>query len=726
MVSSMYRQMLWFRHLPAIGFLMACGLLTGQVTRPGAPLPLHYPGLKDLAVYELQVSEQDRFRSKSLEGSMLKPARSGVLIDTDLDPETAGNWDTLPGGTRIWRLAIRVPGASSLNLVLDPYQVVPGVRIYLYDPGRETVLGAFSDLNNKAIGILATGHIPGEMVILELQVSRFEVSSGSLKIAQVGCDFGEIKDGQIIKDGYFGRSGSCNMDIACQDQEAYRIIKNAVVRIVFMGVERCTGTLLNNTRQDGRNYVLTAEHCINTEDAANKAVFYFQYESPQCGGPDGSNGKSVSGSTLRATGKDLDFSLLELLEPVPIEYHPYYAGWDISTDLPSSGYTIHHPQGDVKKFSMENHTLKRANFGNGYKSNSHWLVSHWESGTTEAGSSGAALFDVQSRVRGSLTGGQAKCDNSVNDYFQMFSYAWDDYATTGNQVAYWLDPMDINTARLDGFDPHADFWESGDTLSNIVTGEELILEAGGLTWGSWSGHNSLHINQFSEHFTHNQKGKVLGVILLVADNEVASPSAHLVMRIWSDAGLPGDIIYDKEVLLADLAPGTANFIEFDSIVTVTDSFYAGYELFYDSPQDTFSVLMAGNRPVNSLSTAYVYDGKWISLDGYTRGQIRTSFAIKPVAFDSIPGEEPPVDATSGFILYPNPASSYTWIEFRELSAHPVTVSVYNQMGEQVTEEQYCTYQAYIRLTTSDYRNGVYIVRVKQGARMMTAKLVVVR
>ncbi len=178
-----------------------------------------------------------------------------------------------------------------------------------------------------------------------------------ITIAGIGCDFAEKTDQKQLKDGWYGLSGTCNVDINCNQDKSVQLVKNAVVRIVFLGFERCTGTLLNNTHLDGRNYILTAGHCINTENVANTALFYFNYESPYCNGPDGSNAHSVSGATIRAGSDKMDFTLLELLDPVPVTFHPYYAGWDNTSTAPSSGYTIHHPEGDVKKISTETSPL---------------------------------------------------------------------------------------------------------------------------------------------------------------------------------------------------------------------------------------------------------------------------------------------------------------------------------------------------------------------------------
>jgi len=702
-------------------------VVNGQLTRPGNPLPVDYPGLKPVEIHEFQVTEQEKRNvAVTSRDSRLKPASSGILIETGIDPVYAGTWDTLKNNYRIWRCAFHVKGAHLMSLIFKPYQVKKGVRVFLYDPDQETVLGAFSELNNKSNLVFATGQIPGETIVVEVQVPPYVDSPGQIIISHVGCDFTGIDDHKTLKDGWFGQSGSCNIDINCVEDPAYQLVKNATVRIVFMGVERCSGTLLNNTLQDGRNYLLTAAHCIHTEDIANTAIFYFSYESPYCDGPDGNSVKSVSGATLRATSTNLDFSLLELLEPVPLLYHPYYAGWDNSVDPPASAYCIHHPQGDVKKISIENNPLRIANFGDVYDPYTHWLVGRWESGTTEAGSSGGGIFDSNNRLRGSLTGGEANCNNSVNDYFQMFTYEWNVNPSPSNQLAYWLDPLDMNEMQLNGFDPYAGFWSTGDTLSNIMPAEELVLDGSNLSWGSWSGHNSIPIRQFAEHYSSVNKNKVLGVILQVARNDVAQISSRLTVKIWQDQVLPGRVIYEKEIILADLVANRDNFIEFDSVVSIGGSFFAGYELYYDSPADTFSTFMAGNRQSGQENTAYVYDFQWQSLESYTSGLIQTSFGIMPVVFDSIPGTGPPFEFTSEIIVHPNPAVEFCWLEFKDIQDVPVSLSVFNIQGELIAKKEYGPYQRSIRLETAGFRKGIYIIRVLRGDRSDTVKMVVFR
>jgi hypothetical protein len=716
-----------------IGLLVFCintFIVHGQLSRPGHPYPLEYKGSPDLKVYDLAITEEQKTEALFIdEQSMLKPAKSGLLIDVFYTPESAGTWDTLSDGLKIWRAAFHAGGASMMNLVFSPYQLKKGVRVFLFDRKQENVLGAFTDLNNKSINMLATANIPGDVLVVEIQVPGYLASSGSIAISGVGCDFSSAGNTKSLKDGWFGISGDCNIDINCINDSLVQVLKKSVVRIVYSGGERCTGTLVNNTRQDGINYLLTAEHCINKEAVANGAVFYFDYESPWCDGPDGSTHKSLSGSTIRATGDKLDFTLLELLEPVPFTYQPYYAGWDYSGYPPASGFTIHHPQGDVKKISEEDYTLIVSSFvGYGYDSDSHWLVSHWEQGTTEDGSSGSAFFDQYGRIAGTLTGGLANCNSSVKDYFQMFSHSWKDYPSPENQLAYWLDPFDQQNGYLEGFDPYKHFRSTGDTLSNIGKGELLTTETGTLAWGSYSGHNSEHLTGFAERYSISSNKNMPGLLLHVAKNNIAGPIAsNITIKVWKGTTTPNEVLFEKTLSLAELAADALNFIEFDSVISVEGVFFAGYELEYNVPQDTFSTSMAENRLTEPFNTAYVYDGSnWQSLVNYTGGAVNSSFAVLPVVFDSIPQNLNIPKFTEDLIAYPNPASSQIWIEFREMSKLPIGVAIYNLQGQMVFEQSFGPYQRIIRLEQLNMSSGLYLIRVEDGNTVYNLKVVIIK
>ena len=60
------------------------------------------------------------------------------------------------------------------------------------------------------------------------------------------------------------------MDVICSDGLPWANEIKSVVRILTGGT-LCTGTLVNNTAQDGTPYVLTAEHC-NPQNMGNAVL----------------------------------------------------------------------------------------------------------------------------------------------------------------------------------------------------------------------------------------------------------------------------------------------------------------------------------------------------------------------------------------------------------------------------------------------------------------------
>lgn len=684
--------------------------------------------MSDLKRYEIMIPEnQEKDVEEQGLRSLLKPARQGTLIEVLFSTENAGAWDTLPDGLAVWRASFRVQGASSVNLVFSPYQVNKGVRIYVYDKYQKTVLGAFSDANNKSFSKLATAGVPGDEIVVEMQVPPYLKSTGSIGITGIGVDLNNGNQTESAYDKWYGESGYCNVDINCINDSIVQCVKNAVVRIIFEGSQRCTGTLVNNTREDGTNYVLTAEHCINREDIANEAVFCFDYESPYCSGPDGSAQKTLSGATIKATGSKLDFTLLELLEPVPFTYKPFYAGWDYTGRQPASGFTIHHPMGDVKKYSREEHPPTVSDFMNDYNSETHWLVSHWESGTTEKGSSGSPLFDNRGRVVGTLSGGMADCEDPEKDYFQMFSHCWDDYRDPNHQLACWLDPLYQDVGLLGGYDPYKDLWLTGDTLYNMKENEAITLENSGLSWGSYSGHNSDYITQFAERFEVSATKKIPGLILDIARNYLGSDSSELTIKMWSDADGPDRVFYEKSVYAADLNEKVPNFIQFDSVLSFTGIFYAGYELVYKLPMDSFATYMAANRTTQLKNTAFVYNETgWKSLADYTGGSVNSSFAIMPVVFDSLPSVSDDPRFDNPVIAYPVPAKSHLWIEFEDMPSMPVSVTVFNIQGQMLLEKEIKAFQRKILMYVDGFSSGLYLVRLKSGQMVHTLRVPIIK
>jgi lysyl endopeptidase len=367
--------------------------------------------------------------------------------------------DSLKSGL-LYRLSIESVGAKSINIIFKDYQVPLGAKLFLYSGDQMFVKGAFTSNNNKKSNKLPTEPIAGDLITIEYFEPYFSDFQGRLTIGKVSHDFVGI----VSEDGQFGTSGDCHVDINCPEGGNWQNEKQAVCRITINGQNLCSGALLNNTAEDGTPYFLTANHCISTQVDAENSVFVFNYESPTCGGIDGSVSQSISGADLRATREGSDFTLLELSKLPIATWNSYYAGWDRNDIQGAGGVGIHHPSGDVKKISTFNMVpidsdcidpILFPQQNNFYLIND-WLETQSGHGVTEGGSSGSPLFNNNGLVIGQLYGGcedqNENCDdpfNDVSNYGKIFS-SWDLGGAAENQLQNWLDPSNGNLTTLNG------------------------------------------------------------------------------------------------------------------------------------------------------------------------------------------------------------------------------------------------------------------------------------
>jgi hypothetical protein len=468
-----------------------CLLIVAAVL-PGTFLPVYaqmqFPGMPLGPTSHLKAAEvmyvlppvnqlEVEARMESTRNAHFKTFEFAKVRPVDISPETHGSWQ-IREGNRVWMAHLISPGAYSLGLVFNEYSLEPGVKVFVYDPDMRQVKGAFTSGNNKKSGILPVGHMDGQEVIVEMQVPGDLADYGKLHIESLSHGYIDLKARLGTDDcdpGVFGCSQDCMIDVNCQEGSGWQKEKRSVVRI-FTTRQYCTGVLVNNTSYDGTPYILTAEHCISSQGYADQTVFLFNYESPSCFGGDGDVGQSIAGGELLATGDSIDFSLIRLSLTPPAEYDPFYAGWDHRGDQNTASVTIHHPWGDVKKITRDDQPPSVPSKPSDvpytdlddYHYFSFWWIKNWEMGSTQGGSSGSPLFNGSGRLIGLLSGGVARCgdsigfdgerviyDNSFNydDYFTQMNYSWDYYEDDGASLASWLDPGNSGASFLNGYDP---------------------------------------------------------------------------------------------------------------------------------------------------------------------------------------------------------------------------------------------------------------------------------
>ena len=381
------------------------------------------------------------------------PWRFGHNNYTSLNLNNSGTWMTTANGSQIWQLLLTCEEALTVNLSFTNTKIPEGNELYVYNPDKSFILGSFNE-NHIYQGELGTELVPGNTVVVEYFIPLGN-EQGAININTVTHGYRTAAE---FTEKAFGSSGSCNMNVNCPDGDSWVNEKNSTVMLVSGSSGFCTGALINNTLNDGKPYVLTANHCYSNP---TNWIFRFNWQAENCNNP-GSQPSfvSLSGATLRSRRTPTDFCLVEITGgltngTVPAAYNPFFAGWDNTGDVPSTTVCIHHPSGDIKKIAFDDDAASVSQSMGSTEANSTWTVSWDRNTTTEPGSSGSPLFDQNHRIIGQLWGGGASCsDLSAPDYYGRVSVSWEPPgSSSAEQLKFWLDPNNNGAGFVDGFDP---------------------------------------------------------------------------------------------------------------------------------------------------------------------------------------------------------------------------------------------------------------------------------
>ena len=438
----------------ALPFVMLAGAVSpdAQLRSPGRPasdtatLSGQVPVvlLTPPDVQALQVDE---------EADELGPFRYGVQLETSLGLDDAGRWDQEPiTGALVWRVEIASPGALSLGVFFDEFELTQGSQLFLYDPEREQVLGAYTARNNNDNGALTIQPVRGDRVVLELVLQASSVQDlPRLHVGEVIYDYRDVLaelsksalapraglGGVIGGSGGSQRSTACLVDINCPAGAEHQDLKRAVVMLLG-GAGGCSGSILNNTAEDGTPFLYTAQHC---GDMTN-AVIIFGYELSGCGSGTSSQSKTLSGATFLAESSFLDSQLYRLAQAPPPSYEPFYAGWNAGGKPEAPTVGISHPSLFPKKIQIDNDPL--------FTLPNLWQAI-WEVGMIQGGSSGSPLLDVHKRVVGTLSAGVNGCGANTAQYGRF------DKFYLQKNLETFLDPRGWGLLAIDGFDPFSPY-----------------------------------------------------------------------------------------------------------------------------------------------------------------------------------------------------------------------------------------------------------------------------
>jgi lysyl endopeptidase len=437
-------------------FIKNFGLL-GQISKGGSPLSILtkistvIPTVETLQPDWAKIREEDKLSKSNF--------RFAVPIAVDFNTQNSGVWSDLPTGGRMWQLKIRSRNALGLATTFENFELPEGSKLFMYSPDYKQVFGAYDASTNPESHRLLVGLTKGEDAIIEYIETKKPTKAVDFKISQVFHAYNQ----DVLSPLDFGQSLPCEINVNCTEGANWQNQKRGVARVRIVvqgGMGWCSGSLVNNTRQDGTPYILSAYHCSDGYIPDYSLwTFYFNYESPTCTNPASEPTlQSLQGCTLRAGRQESDFLLLEMTQRVPINFNAFFNGWNRdSSNLTANSAMIHHPNGDIKKISLDNSSPVVSNTAVEWQGavtttsppRSHILIAP-TLGTSEGGSSGAPIFDANGRILAQNHGGDVSgCQVNVL-LGGWLAKSWDGNGTAQNRLKDWLDPLNSSVLTLNG------------------------------------------------------------------------------------------------------------------------------------------------------------------------------------------------------------------------------------------------------------------------------------
>jgi V8-like Glu-specific endopeptidase len=316
-----------------------------------------------------------------------------------------------------WAIALTSSGAGAIRAHIEGMELPPGAELSIYSRMGEA-FGPYRFNGPNGDGEFWTDTVFGTEAILQVHVAAPATADDLAAVAF------SVTEAGIILPRYAGEytplpappltfpcgNPTCLVDATCGTTGAPAVpAKNAVAKMEWSQGNffyTCTGTLLNDTNPSQDNFFLTAAHCIGNNKSAGNVQFYWRFATSSCNGtcPDNAGWPfKTSGSTVAATGKKGDYTLLHLNAPPPSG--SVFLGWNSTPIANTSGahlYRISNPDFGPQVYSQ--HDVDTAFGACGGWPRGNWVYSRDIVGAIDGGSSGSSILNDASQVVGQLSG----------------------------------------------------------------------------------------------------------------------------------------------------------------------------------------------------------------------------------------------------------------------------------------------------------------------------------
>jgi len=216
---------------------------------------------------------------------------------------------------------------------------------------------------------------------------------------------------------------------------------------------------------------------------------------------------------------------------------------------------------------------------------------------------------------------------------------------------------------------------------------------------------------------------ISGVSIGIADFKIMTDNPMLTVRIYTGDSIPDFAVKQFKFPYSQLTKNAMNYLNFNQSVSVEGNFYISIVAPTD---DSLAVFQSDFRSFAAQNSMLVkQDGYWKMANLVASEQTKSMSMLLQTLVCSASfaqGVDTVSDHEKLFKLYPNPASDYVVVEFKDRS-EPYKISMLDMTGRVVFCQSFEN-KMYTEIDISGILPGIYILRAIKGNNTDTRKVIV--
>ncbi|MBN2682402.1 MAG: PKD domain-containing protein [Bacteroidales bacterium] len=260
-----------------------------------------------------------------------------------------------------------------------------------------------------------------------------------------------------------------------------------------------------------------------------------------------------------------------------------------------------------------------------------------------------------------------------------------------------------------------------DTLTNMFSGEAMVIQSLTSTWGYLPGHNGKFVTAYADRYENYMISEVSGLLYPV--KKAYAGGGKVTFTVWDEEdGKPNNVLGSKQVYISSIGENLVNIVNFSSPIPVNRIFYIGYQLNYSTP-DTLVITMAPNRGTSGTNTLFCKkDGNWQTatslFDVNTSSAMRVLGCITDIQI---------IDYNENQILiYPNPGNGLFTIDLGNLSSANISIETYDVSGRKINSSLDKQMSGLYQINLENAASGLYFLSFNIDGQTFTKRVSVAK